>query len=61
MWSDETTPLEVLSNGSVSWWSHYRAQSFCELDVTFLPFDTHICNLTFGSYIKNMIEVRTEL
>ena len=40
----------VDSSGTVKWTPHGRLRSYCRLDLSLFPFDTHRCSLDFASW-----------
>ena len=44
------TNLIVESNGRTVWMSPATFKSSCDISVTFFPFDSQVCDLTFGSW-----------
>ncbi|KAL3873118.1 hypothetical protein ACJMK2_036274 [Sinanodonta woodiana] len=49
--------VTVSPSGSVSWYPYMILQSTCNVDITYIPFDTQICFLKFvaWSYTKNEV------
>ena len=46
------------SDGSCWWWTRIeQASSYCPLDVSWFPFDTQRCSLTFESWTMNSQEM----
>lgn len=43
-------PVMALHNGEIQWLAPVIYRSSCLLDVSYFPWDSQICNLTFGSW-----------
>ena len=49
----------VNSSGVVVWTPHGRLRSYCNLDLSMFPFDSHHCVLQFGpwSYDRSLVSI----
>ena len=48
------TPVIIYNDGTIRWLALTKAFSSCKLDITYFPFDTQICKLTFGSWTRDV-------
>ena len=51
------TNVIIDHHGSNTWLIPTSFRSSCRLDIAFFPFDTQICNMTFGSWTYNAKQV----
>lgn len=47
------TNVKLRYNGEITWDSPAITKSSCVVDVSYFPFDSQECNLTFGSWTYN--------
>lgn len=47
------TNVVLRYNGEITWDSPAITKSSCKVDVSYFPFDSQECNLTFGSWTYN--------
>lgn len=53
--------LEVFPNGEVHWMPYQVFESKCDMDITYFPFDTQVCDITFISWSFFKLEVNMML
>ena len=53
--------LEVSPNGRVLWMPYQVFESKCDIDITYFPFDTQTCHITFISWSFTKVEVNMTL
>ena len=51
------TKATIYSNGIVRWQPPASFKSSCSIDVTYFPFDEQECEMKFGSWTYNQMEV----
>lgn len=47
------TNVKLRYNGEITWDAPAITKSSCVVDVSYFPFDSQECNLTFGSWTYN--------
>lgn len=47
------TNVRLRYNGEITWDAPAITKSSCVVDVSYFPFDSQECNLTFGSWTYN--------
>ena len=52
------TNVVLRYNGEITWDAPAITKSSCVVDVSYFPFDSQECNLTFGSWTYNGNQVR---
>lgn len=52
------TNVRLHYNGEITWDTPAITKSSCEVDVSYFPFDSQECNLTFGSWTYNGNQVQ---
>ena len=52
------TNVRLRYNGEITWDAPAITKSSCVVDVSYFPFDSQECNLTFGSWTYNGNQVR---
>lgn len=50
-------PVFVFPNGSVLWYTPMITTTTCRVRVRYFPFDTQVCNVTFGSWSHSVNQV----
>jgi len=58
----EESKVKVYANGSCEWYDEYRLSiSHCEIDITWFPFDSQVCELVFESinYDSQVLSIST--
>lgn len=60
--SSKTRNALVYSNGDVLWVPATSLQVYCDLDMTYYPYDEHTCSLVFGSWTYDgfLLDVQLE-
>lgn len=53
------TNVKLRYNGEITWDAPAITKSSCVVDVSYFPFDSQECNLTFGSWTYNGNQVRS--
>lgn len=53
------TNVKLRYNGEITWDAPAITKSSCVVDVSYFPFDSQECNLTFGSWTYNGNQVFT--
>lgn len=53
------TNVRLRYNGEITWDAPAITKSSCVVDVSYFPFDSQECNLTFGSWTYNGNQVFT--
>lgn len=53
--------LEVSPDGLVHWMPYQVFESKCDIDITYFPFDTQVCDITFISWSFTKLEVNMTL
>lgn len=53
--------LEVSPEGIVHWLPYQVFESKCDIDITYFPFDTQVCDITFISWSFTKLEVNMTL
>ncbi|XP_052705927.1 neuronal acetylcholine receptor subunit alpha-6-like [Crassostrea angulata] len=53
--------LAVSPNGEVEWLPYLVFESKCDIDITYFPFDTQVCDITFISWSFTKLEVNMTL
>ena len=52
------TKVKVFSNGTCLWFREYRLSvSHCDIDITWFPFDTQVCDLIYESKSYEVTEL----
>ena len=51
------TPIILHSDGTIMWFSPNKIKSSCKVDITYFPFDTQTCKLTFGLWTYHGFKV----
>ncbi|XP_048737268.2 acetylcholine receptor subunit delta-like [Ostrea edulis] len=51
--------VEVVPDGTVYWYPYQIFESKCDIDITYFPFDTQICNFIFvsWSFLKSELNI----
>ncbi|XP_048745389.1 acetylcholine receptor subunit delta-like [Ostrea edulis] len=51
--------VEVIPDGTVYWYPYQIFESKCDIDITYFPFDTQICNFVFvsWSFLKSELNI----
>jgi len=52
------TNVKLRYNGEITWDAPAITKSSCVVDVSYFPFDSQECNLTFGSWTYNGNQVQ---
>ncbi|XP_033108362.1 neuronal acetylcholine receptor subunit alpha-2-like isoform X3 [Anneissia japonica] len=55
--NDPNLPATVMANGTVKYLTPYIYVCYCKVDLTYYPFDTQTCPLTFGSWAHDIRQV----
>lgn len=58
---DGNTNIIVYSSGDVLWVPPARLSVFCQLDMTYWPYDTHNCSLKLGSWTHHGLSLALDL
>ncbi|XP_070203001.1 neuronal acetylcholine receptor subunit alpha-6-like [Littorina saxatilis] len=55
--TDSGRDLIVKHDGNVTWWPGGVFKTFCSLDITYYPFDVHVCSLQLTTWTYNMHQI----
>ena len=50
---DQTSLIRIYHTGAIVWHPVYKSETYCQLDTSFYPFDTHTCDYWYSNWMHN--------